>query len=170
MTAGNKKRSKQTRRRQKRPKQMWQWRNLDALDTWREAVSAWGETTTWDNKGRMRSGKIELIVGFLENFIETLPELLHRPNPIPPDVLVDISRELLRGVIGVLQLQHANLQPHLKHRPKGEWGRWRDPNYLATALAEGRINVWKSKAGERRIGDKRSSAGKIEKIEIYLPI
>lgn len=161
MAAGNKKRQKQTR--QKRTPDgaasMWQERKLDALDTWREAVSAWGETTTWDNKGRMRSGNIELMAGFVKDFLEGLPELLHSAKPIPPDDLVDVLREVLRGVIGVLRLQHANLQPRPKHRPKGDWGRWHDPNYMAAALAEGCINAWKAKAGERRISDKETRAG-----------
>jgi hypothetical protein len=162
MAAGNKRR-KQT---PNSAASIWQRRKLDALDTWREAVSAWGETTTWDNKGRMRSGNIELIEGFLEDFLEGLPELLHSSKPIPSDVLAEILREVLRGVIGVLRLQQANLQPRPKHRPKGDWGRWRDSNYVAAALAEGRINAWKAKAGERRISDKETRAGGIEKIEI----
>jgi hypothetical protein len=168
MAAGNKKPRRRTRSKltPDSAASIWQRRKLDALDTWREAVSAWGDTTTWDNKGRMRSGNIELIAGFLEDFLECLPELLHYPKPIPPDVLPDILREVLRGVIGVLRLQHANLQPRPKHRPKGEWGRWLDPNYVAAALAEGRINAWKAKAGQRRINDKQIRAGDIEKIEI----
>jgi len=163
MAARNKKCRKQT---PDSAASIWQQRKLDALDTWREAVSAWGETTTWDNKGRMRSGNIELIAGFLGDFSDGLPELLHSPAPIPPDVLADILREMLRGVIDVLRLQHANLQSRPKHRPQGEWGRWHDPNYVAAALAEGRINAWKAKAGERRISDKETCAGRIGKIEI----
>jgi len=168
MATGNKQRRKQTRRKRTPDSaaSIWLQRKLDALDTWREAVSAWGKTTTWDNKGRMRSGNIELIAGFIEDFLEGLPELLHSPKAIPPDVLADILREVLRGLIGILRLQHANLQPRPKHRPKGEWGRWRDPNYVAAALAEGRINAWKAKAGERRTSDKETCVGDIEKIEI----
>lgn len=168
MAAGNKKRLKQTRRKRTPDSaaSIWLQRKLDALDTWREAVSAWGETTTWDNKGRMRSGNIELIAGFIEDFLEGLPELLHSPKPIPSDTVVDILPEVLFGVIGVLRLQHANLQPRPKHRPQGDWGRWRDPNYVAAMLAEGRINAWKTRAGERRISDKETRVGDIKKIEI----
>jgi hypothetical protein len=168
MAAGNKKRRKQTRQKltPDSAASIWQQRKQDALDTWREAVSAWGETTAWGSKGRMRSGNIELIAGFIEDFLEGLPELLHSPNSIPPDVLVDVVREVLRGLIGILRLQHANLQPRPKHRPKGNWGRWRDPNYVAAALADGRINAWKRNAGERRTSDKETRVGDIETTEI----
>jgi hypothetical protein len=168
MTARNKKRRKQTRRKRtpESVASIWQQRKLDALDTWREAVNVWGGTTTWDNKKRMRSGNIELIACFLEDFLVGLPELLHSSEPIPPDVLAEILREVVRGVTGVLRLQHANLQPRPRNRPRGEWGRWRDPKYLAAQLAEGRINAWKAKAGERRMSDKKTHAGNVEKIEI----
>jgi hypothetical protein len=132
-----------------------QHRKLRTLDRWREAIGAWGDSTTWDEKGYMRSGDIEPIIDFLER----LPS-------IPADVVIEIQREVLRDVVSLIRLQHVNLQPRPKHRPKGEWGRWREPNYVAAAFAEGRINAWKARAGERRISDKETRVGDIKKIEI----
>jgi hypothetical protein len=132
-----------------------QHRKLRTLDRWREAIGAWGESTTWDEKGYMRSGDVEPIIDFLER----LPSS-------PPDIVIEIQGEVLRGVVSLIRLQHVNLRPRPKHRPKGDWGRWREPNYVAAAIAEGRINAWKEKAGERRISDKETRVGDIKKIEI----
>ena len=65
------------------------------------------------------------------------------------DFVPSLGREL-RDVIGVLRLLHARSQKRKRGKPAGALARWRDANYLAAAVSEGRIAGLEARACARQ--------------------
>ena len=77
-----------------------------------------------------------------------------------------LTPEQLGYLAGIVRVLHMRGQKRPRGKPRGTWGRWGDPNYVAAWVAEPRIAIWKHDNGQPNIPETvrtRSSATRSQK-------
>ena len=62
-----------------------------------------------------------------------------------------LTPEQLGYLAGIVRVLHMRGQKRPRGKPRGTWGRWGDPNYVAAWVAEPRIAIWKHDNGQPNI-------------------